>query len=47
MMAAGRQKPLGLRTQSLVHLYPWALLLLLLDCHLSKEVVLLLLLLLL
>lgn len=35
LMAAGRQKSLGLGTQSLVRLYPWALLLLLLDCHLS------------
>lgn len=35
LMAAGRQKPLGLGPQSLVGLYPWALLLLLLDCHLS------------
>lgn len=44
-MAAGRQKPLGLGTQSLVCLYAQALLLLLLDCHLSQEVLLLLLLL--
>lgn len=35
LMAAGRQKPLGLRTQGLVRLYTLALLLLLLDCHLS------------
>lgn len=35
LMAAGRKKALGLRTQSLVHLYPRALLLLLLDRHLS------------
>lgn len=43
LMAAGRQKPLGLRTQSLVHLDPRALLLLL-DGYLSQEVLVLLLL---
>lgn len=35
LVAAGRQKALGLGTQSLVCLYSWTLLLLLLDCHLS------------
>lgn len=35
LMATGRQKPRRLGTQSLVCLYPQALLLLLLDCHLS------------
>ena len=35
LVAAGRQKALGLGTQSLVRLYSRALLLLLLDCHLS------------
>lgn len=35
LVAARRQKPLGLGTQSLVCLYPRTLLLLLLDCHLS------------
>lgn len=34
LMAVGRQKSLGLGTQSLVCLYPRSLLLLLLDCHL-------------
>lgn len=35
LMTTGGQKPLGLRAQSLVHWHPRALLLLLLDCHLT------------
>lgn len=35
LMTTGRQKPLGLRAQSLAHWDPRALLLLLLDCHLT------------